>query len=91
MYIYSEKTKKRYDTVDECVEAEKEFDKVKAEEKEKKERLASERKDRAKEVEDAFKQANALLNQFVEDYGSFHFTFGNGNDINPLRLLDWFF
>ena len=61
MYIYSEKTKKCYDTVDECVEAEAEFDRVEDEKKKEKERLSTERKGRAKEVEDAFKQANDLL------------------------------
>lgn len=90
MYIYSEKTKERYDTVEECVEAEAKFDKAVAAEKAKKEKLNSERKDRAKEVEDAFKKANALLEDFLEDYGSFHFTYTSEND-NPLRLFDWLF
>lgn len=90
MYIYSEKTKERYNTVDECLEAEAKFDKAVAEEKAKEEKLKSERKDRAKEVEDAFKTANNLLENFLEDYGSFHFTYTSEND-NPLRLFDWLF
>lgn len=91
MYIYSEKTKKRYETVEECLNAEAEFEKALAEEKAHKEKLATERKDRAKEVEEAFKKANTLLNNFVKDYGSFHFTFGNETDTNILKFLDWFF
>ncbi len=88
MYIYSEKTKKRYDTVEECVKAEEEFDKAVAEEKEKKERLANERKERAKEVEDAFKNANDLLNKFIKDYGSFHATYTSDN--SPFSWFDLF-
>ena len=88
MYIYSEKTKKRYDTVEECEAAEREFEVAIAEEKERKEKLATERKDRAKEVEEAFKKAHALLNDFAKDYGSFHFSYGTEN--NPLSWLDLF-
>ena len=89
MYIYSEKTKKRYDTVEECVEAEKAYDKSIAEEKERKEKLASERKNRAKEVEDAFKNAYSLLDKFTKDYGTFHFTI-NSEDVNPFSFFDFF-
>lgn len=88
MYIYSEKTKKRYGTVEECVKAEEEFDKAIAEEKEKKERLANERKERAKEVEEAFKNANDLLNKFIKDYGSFHTTYTSDN--SPFSWFDLF-
>ena len=91
MYIYSEKTNKKYDSVDACLEAEAEFDRAEAEKKEKKERLANERKDRAKEVEDAFKKANDLLDKFVDDYGSFHCTLTSDNSLNPYKLLDWLF
>ena len=91
MYIYSEKTNQRYNTVDECLEAESKFDKAVAEEKAKKDRLASERKDRAKEVEDAFKKANVLLDKFVEDYGAFHFTLGSDKDDTFFKLFDWLF
>lgn len=97
MYIYSEKTKKKYDTVDACVEAEKEFDEQLERARLEKEKLASERATRAKEVEDAYqkivdarKEYDAVLDKFVADYGSFHFTVHNG-DMNPFSLLDWFF
>lgn len=90
MYIYSEKTKKRYDTVEECINAEKAYDEALVEEKEKKEKLANERKERAKEVEDAFKVAYDLLDKFTKDYKSFHFTV-NSSDVNPIRLFDLFF
>ena len=86
MYIYSEKTKRRYETVEECIKAEEEYDKALAEEKEKKERLASERRERAKEVENAFKEANDLLKAFIKDYGSFHTTYNS--TFSPIRWFD---
>lgn len=88
MYIYSEKTKKRYDTVEECEAAEREFEVAVAEEKERKEKLVAERKDRAKEVEEAFKNAHDLLRNFTKDYGAFHFTYNT--DVNPLSWFDLF-
>lgn len=54
MKILSEKTNKYYDTVEDCIAAEKEFDaKVLAEQK-KKDELAAVRKARADEVEKAY-------------------------------------
>lgn len=85
MYIYSEKTKKRYDTVEECVNAEKEYDEALAEEQAKKEKLVTERKERAKEVEESIKKTNDLIKAFINDYGSFHTTLKT--DYSP---FDWF-
>ena len=97
MKILSEKTNKEYASVEECLAAEKEFDKQVALEKAKKEELANIRKDRAKEVEDAYKAIleakkhyNELLNNFVKDYGSFHMTLHTG-DGNPFDLFNRFF
>ena len=66
MKIYSEKTNKEYTTVEECLQAEKEFDEAVAKEKAEKERKLAEeqakhkalteaRKSRANEVEEAYK------------------------------------
>lgn len=92
MYIYSEKTNKKYDSVEACVEAEKAYDEQLEKEKAEKERLASERAVRAKEVEDAYQDAvdarkeyDAVLENFVADYGSFHCTIHSG-DLNPFNL-----
>jgi hypothetical protein len=81
MKIYSEKTNQEYQTVDECLAAEKEFDEAVAAEEAKKKELAETRKSRAAEVEDAYKavlEANKVyrekLNAFIKDYGSFHTT-----------------
>lgn len=51
--VYSKKTKQLYDNVEELVAAEEEFDRVHAEEI----KRAEERKTRAKEIEDAYKNA----------------------------------
>lgn len=97
MYVYSEKTNKKYSSVDECIADEKAFDEALAREKAEKEQLASKRAERAKEVEDAYQKIieaknvyDKLLDKFVEDYGSFHMTVHSG-DTNPFNLFDWFF
>lgn len=97
MKILSEKTNKEYASVEECLAAEEEFDKQVALEKAKKEELTNARKERAKEVEDAYKTIleaqkhyRELLNAFVKDYGSFHMTLRTG-DGNPFDLFNRFF
>jgi len=97
MKIYSEKTKKEYLTVDECLAAEEEFDKQAALEKEKKEKIAAERKERAAEVEEAFKAIQEAkkaydkkLEAFIKDYGNFHLTIKTGEG-NPFNLFNDFF
>ena len=75
MYIYSEKTNKKYNTVEECQLAEMEYDERIEKEKAEKERLASEKEARRKEVEDAYgaifearKKADDLLDKYLNDY-----------------------
>lgn len=82
MIIISEKTGKEYETIDECLADEKKFDEEVALKEAKKQELANARKERAKEVEDAYKKRieadknyRSLLNKFIDDYGSFHMTF----------------
>lgn len=77
MKYYSEKTKKYYDDEKSCVSAEKEYDKAHAVEL----RKTEERKEAAKKVEDAYKKAveareeyNKILNEFLDEYGSYHMT-----------------
>lgn len=93
MKIMSEKTGKEYATVEECLAAEKEFDDTIAKEQEEKEKLAAIRKERAAEVEEAYKKIleanknyNELLNAFIKDYGSFHMTLHTG-DYNPFNAF----
>ena len=86
MKIYSEKTKKWYPMEEQevCEAEEREFDEKMAKIAEEKAREAQYRKERAQEVEDAYKasrEAEAkyleLRNKFVNDFGSFHMTFSN--------------
>ena len=97
MKFYSEKTRKYYDTQDECVDAETKFDEAVALEKAKKDELVAARKARASEVEQAYKAVleaqkkyRDLLKSFCKDYGSFHMTLHTG-DNNPFDLFESFF
>lgn len=101
MKILSEKTGKTYATVDECMAAEKEYDDALEAEKKKKEELASNRKARATEVEEAYKAISVakknyykVLQNFIKDYGSFHMTLNTGDD-NPFddfeKIFDFWF
>ena len=88
MKYFSEKTKKFYDDVKACEDAEAAFDAEQARIAEEKKKLAEERKERAKEIEDAYnkwqnsekisyedkKHFLELRNAFIKDYGSFHMT-----------------
>ena len=97
MKIFSEKTNQEYQSVEECLAAEKEFDEALAAKKAKEEELASARKARAVEVEDAYKailEAQKVyrekLDAFIKDYGSFHMTLRTG-DFNPFDGFERFF
>lgn len=77
MYIYSEKTKKRYDTVDECLAAEKEFDEAEIKKQEEAEAKERQREARGREVKEAYdlmiKAENRyydLVKQYNKDYNS---------------------
>ena len=98
MKFYSEKTKKFYDTYDECVKVEDEILKKERAEAERKAKLEKNRASAAKEVEAAFKAVNEavkkrdkLLEEFVKNYGSFHMTLdGSDSDSDMFRLSDLF-
>ena len=94
--IFSEKTEKYYNTVEECLEDEKEYEKELLMIENKKKELSENRKNRAKEVEDAYKarlEADKAfkdkLNKFVDDYGSFHMTI-NTEVEDPFNFFDIF-
>ena len=81
MLYYSEVTKKAYKTAEECQQAEFKVKEAENLEKIKKERLANERKARAAEVENARQALNEaqknyhkVLEAFIKDYGSYHYT-----------------
>ena len=82
MKYYSEKTKNFYDTEKELNKAEEKFDVALAAEKEKREQRSA----RAKEVEEAYKNYQKLLKDFIKDYGSYHMSLTSGDSI-----FDYFF
>ena len=84
MKYYSDKTKKIYDKVEDLQAAETSYDKARAEEDAKqrdRKRRADEVSNARKELANAQKKYNELLDKFVKDYGSYHATYTDG-DIN---------
>jgi isopenicillin N synthase-like dioxygenase len=91
MKFYSEKTKEFYESEAECVKAEKDFEEQIATKKKEEKRQATERKLRAKEVENAYETAKEayrhyydLLDKFIADYGYFHMSI----DGDSLKSVD---
>lgn len=91
MKYYSETLKKFYETEADCVKAEKEAAEKAAKAKAEQDKKAAERKDRAAEVDKAYREAieatkkyKTLLNAFVKDYNSYHRTYS----INGAEALD---
>lgn len=89
MKIYSEITRQEYPTVEACLADEEAFKKKQEIEEAKRKELAEARKARAKEVEDAYKHANELLNEFVKDYGSFHMSINTPHARDKAWLNMW--
>lgn len=92
--FYSEVLDKHFDSKAECLKAEDAYEKKKLLDKKEKEekRLA------AKEVEEAFKlanekykEANKKMSEFVEKYGSFHYSFTDSNLPANSSLFDFLF
>ena len=88
MKYVSEITGKTYDSEKDCLEAEKIFKEEEKKKKEAEEKKAAERSERAKEVEKAYEkvvEANKayrdVLNRFIKDYGSFHMTYSDTNNL----------
>lgn len=89
MKFYSEQLNKLFDTAEELQAAEEKVNAARRAEEEKKAQLKASREARAKEVEEAIRQAqedqkkaNAsnkhavnVLNAFVKDFGAYHTTF----------------
>lgn len=106
MKYFSEKTKKFYDDEVSCKDAEAAFDAKMTAIAEEKKRLAEARKERAKEVEEAYhamqaankearKMEKAFIekrNKFIHDYGSFHMTVSNTEQLPamPSDMVDLF-
>lgn len=96
MKFYSEKTRKLYESAEECANAEAEAVKAEEEKKLAEQKKAETRKARAKEVEDALKAAtearakyDKLLRDFCKDYGAFHYSF-DGKDPDIFDIFKFF-
>ena len=96
MKYYSEDLKKLFDSEKELTEAEVAAKKAADEAKAKKEALTKERKTRAEEIEALLKERKALdkkihtaLAAFTKDYGSFHTSYSNAEDLFD-AFWDWF-
>ena len=103
MKYYSEELQKTFDTEEECVAAEKDYLQKLEDAKQEKLRLKEERTARAKEVQDAYtewieaeKKYKTLRNDFIRDYGYFHATYSNSEDLNDFdikklvdEIFDW--
>ena len=82
MKYYSDKTKKLYNTEKELIKAEADLDVALVAEKEKREKRSA----RAKEVEEAYKNYQKLLKEFIKDYGSYHMSLTDSDSV-----FDYFF
>ena len=96
MRIISDVLGKEFTSVEDCQAAEAEYAKQLAEKEAKKQELASQRKERAAEIEESYKKViearneyNKLVDAFVKDFGSYHLTVkGHGS---PFAITDsWF-
>lgn len=88
MRIFSEKTNQEYKTVVECLEAERAYDEAILKEQEEKRKLESSRKERAAEVEAAYKSYRALLRDFCRDFGAFHMSLRSEDVEEPRRNVE---
>lgn len=75
MKFYSDVTKKFYNSADECEKEENALQVELAAKAAKEDKLKKERKQRAEEVDAAYKNYMKLLNAFMKDYGSYHTSF----------------
>lgn len=96
MKYYSEDLKKLFDSTEELTQAEAAAKKAAEDEKAKKEALTKERKSRAEEIEKLLKERKVLdkkiheaLKEFTRDYGSFHTSYSNAEDLFD-AFWDWF-
>lgn len=88
MKYYSEKLNRLFDSAEDLKAEEKAVEEKRAQEAKRQERLKSERKARAKEIEDKQIELQKLMNDFLQDYGTYHFSVSFGS---PFSIFDTFF
>lgn len=93
MIIYSEKTEQKYNSVEECLAAEAEFDDAKHKEEIQKEELKKLKQARAQEIADAYQSIvdarthfKTLVENYEQEFGKIHFDI----QVNGKRLFPWF-
>ena len=96
MKFYSEKLNKVFETEKECVAAEEKYDVELAAKQAKEKQLADTRKQRAKAIEESYKKVvearkeyKKLVDEFTQDYGSFHMSVKSDN-LADMDLFDLF-
>ena len=95
--IYSDVTKQFYETMEEAEKAETEFAEAKKKAEEEKEKALAERKMKAEEIAEARKKMveaqnnyEKLMREFINVYGSYHYSTSNMEEI-PRLFTDFFF
>ena len=98
MRYINDYTNEVFSNADDCAAAEKKYEEQKAKERAEKDKLANERKTRAAEVEAARKEMVAaerkykeLIEAFVRDYKSYHYSSHSVDDIPTLfsSFFNW--
>lgn len=96
MKYLSELLHKKFDTEEECLQAEKEYQEKQEKELEEKKKLREERKARAEEIdvlykkkEEAIKNYNLAVKKFINDYGSYHYSI-TSEVVPEVSIFDFF-
>lgn len=96
MKFYSEQLNKVFETEKECVAAEEKYAAELAAKQAKEKQLADTRKQRAKAIEESYKKVvearkeyKKLVDEFTQDYGSFHMSVKSDN-LADMDLFDLF-
>lgn len=97
MKFYSESLKRLFDTEKECNESEALYQKEQEEKKSREKKLADEKRARANEVTEAYSKVREaqkaylkLKNRFIQDYGYFHVSYRDIDDIPFVDIFDLF-
>lgn len=97
MKFYSETLKRLFETEAECKEKESLYLKEQEEKKEREKKLTDEKRARAHEVSEAYSKVREmqktyikLKNKFIQDYGYFHMSYRDIDDIPYVDIFDLF-
>lgn len=91
MKFYSENTKKLYDSAEECQKAEDALINAQKEKSERRKTKAKLVDEKRKAYEAARKEYQQVLDDFCKEFGAYHFTYNNKDEVDIATLLDEFF